>query len=311
MQPQQHSPSSATYANEISDLNDSHTSGVSWGAVFAGATAAAALSLILLMLGLGLGLSSISPWSYSASTIGKSTIAWIIFIQLAASGAGGYLSGRLRIKWATVHTDEVYFRDTAHGLLAWAVASLIMVTLLAGGTKAILSGAIDAGTGAAIAAAPAIADAATNAKPSATDANNHALNYFSDMLLRAEQTVANANNSDVHNEINAIFVSNLRAGSLDPQDRHYLAGLIVKRTGMTQSDADHRVDEVYARLSKSIADAKETAKQAADQARKTAAHSALWMFIALLFGAFIASLAATLGGRQRDDMGGVSAQIFR
>lgn len=67
-------------------------SAVSWGAIFAGAAAAAALSLILLILGVGLGLSSVSPWSFegvSKETFGWSSIAWLTFTALAASGLGG------------------------------------------------------------------------------------------------------------------------------------------------------------------------------------------------------------------------------
>ena len=108
-------------------------SAVSWGAIVAGAAGGAALSLILLMLGTGLGLSSVSPWAYSgvsATTFGVSTILWLTFTQLVASGMGGYLAGRLRTKWVAVHTDEVYFRDTAHGFLAWAIAALATAALL-------------------------------------------------------------------------------------------------------------------------------------------------------------------------------------
>ena len=108
-------------------------SAVSWGAIVAGAAAIAALSLILLILGTGLGLSSVSPWTYSgvsATTFGVSTILWLIFTQLFACGIGGYLAGRLRTKWIAVHTDEVYFRDTAHGFLAWAVAALATYTFV-------------------------------------------------------------------------------------------------------------------------------------------------------------------------------------
>src|ERR1700709_540767 len=107
--------------------SDTSQSAVSWAAIFVGAAAAAALSLVLVILGFGLGLSSVSPWSNvgaTAGTIGIATILWITFTQFAASGVGGYLAGRLRIKWAALHTDEVYFRDTAHGFMAWAAASL-------------------------------------------------------------------------------------------------------------------------------------------------------------------------------------------
>ena len=96
----------------------------------------AALSLILLALGAGLGLSSVSFWSnagMSSSTIGTAAILWLILMQIMSSSMGGYLAGRLRTKWANIHTDEVYFRDTAHGFLAWALALVITAAFLAAG----------------------------------------------------------------------------------------------------------------------------------------------------------------------------------
>lgn len=280
-----------------SDLNNP---GVSWGAVLAGAAAAAALSFILLILGVGLGLSSVSPWSFNATAIGVSTIAWLAFMQLAASGIGGYLAGRLRVKWSSIHTDEVHFRDTAHGLLAWAVATLITVAVLAGGTRAVLSGAIDAGSGVAAAVGPA---AAAGAKAGEGGSAN-SLDYFSDMLLRAAPAAgtgeAGGTVADQRVEIGKIFATGLSTGSLAADDRAYLGQVVASRTGLTQAEAEARVDAVYARAAKAAADAKAKAQQAADTARKAGAHTALWMFVALLLGAFVASLAATFGGRQRD-----------
>ena len=283
---------------------DAHASGVSWGAVFAGAAAAAALSLILLILGFGLGLSAVSPWSYNVAAIGTTTLAWIAFTQLAASGIGGYLAGRLRLKWACVHTDEVYFRDTAHGFLAWSVASLFTVALLTGVAKLLLGGAVDIGVSAAAVVSPAVA-AGTSAAVAGNDSTeqNNPIDYFSDMLLRTNQMQATPDTNSVamRTEVTRIFIADMGTGKLTTEDRDYLARMLVKRTGLTQAEAEHKVDEIYTRAEKTIAEAKEKAKQAADSARKAAAHSALWMFIALLFGAFIASLSATLGGRQRDN----------
>jgi hypothetical protein len=280
-----------------SDLNNP---GVSWGAVLAGAAAAAALSFILLILGVGLGLSSVSPWSFNATAIGVSTIVWLAFMQLAASGIGGYMAGRLRVKWSSIHTDEVHFRDTAHGLLAWAVATLLTVALLAGGTRAVLSGAIDAGSGVAAAVGPA---AAAGAKAGEGGSTNP-LDYFSDMLLRAAPAAgtgeAGSTVADQRVEIGKIFATSLSTGSLAADDRAYLGQVVASRTGVTQAEAEARVDAVYARATKAAADAKAKAQQAADTARKAGAHTALWMFVALLLGAFVASLAATFGGRQRD-----------
>lgn len=292
----------------VSDLNNP---GVSWGAVLAGAAAAAALSFILLILGVGLGLSSVSPWSFNATAIGVSTIAWLAFMQLAASGIGGYMAGRLRVKWSAIHTDEVHFRDTAHGLLAWAVATLVTVALLAGGTRAVLSGAIDAGSGVAAAVSPVAAAGAGAAGAKAGEGSSaNPLDYFSDMLLRAAPAPAAAGTpavtdpgvtvADQRVEIGKIFATGLSSGSLAADDRAYLGQLVAKRTGLTQAEAEARVDAVYGRAAKAAADAKAAAQQAAETARKAGAHTALWMFVALLLGAFVASLAATFGGRQRD-----------
>jgi hypothetical protein len=117
------------------------TSAVSWPAVFAGAVAAAALSLVLLVLGVGLGLSVASPWTASdptAEALSGSTILWIFFTAFAASGVGGYMAGRLRTRWPGTQLDEVYFRDTAHGFLAWGVATLLTAAALTGTIGAIL-----------------------------------------------------------------------------------------------------------------------------------------------------------------------------
>lgn len=283
---------------------DVHASGVSWSAVLAGAVASAALSFILLILGFGLGLSAVSPWSYNDVAIGKSTIIWLAFMQLASAGIGGYMAGRLRVKWVSVHTDEVYFRDTAHGLLAWAVATLLTAALLAGAVRAVLSGAIDAGAGAANVMGPAISGAMRSSTMSDNSGNNtnNTSSYFADMLLRSDTAAPEADNGALRSEVTKIFVTDLAAGKLTPDDRQYLSRVVSKRTGLAPADAERRVDDIYARMSQATAQTKAALKEAADKARKAAAYSALWAFVALLIGAFFASLCATWGGRQRDGM---------
>src|SRR6187401_429584 len=134
-------------------------SAVSWAAVLAGAVGAAALSLVLFLLGTGLGLAAASPWAgegISGSTAGVSTIIWVTVVQLLASVLGGYLAGRLRTRWVTVHTNEVFFRDTAHGFLAWAVATLLMATLLSSAIGSLVTTGVKATSavaGTAVAAA--------------------------------------------------------------------------------------------------------------------------------------------------------------
>src|ERR1700726_496430 len=128
---------------EASGRNEAHSSGVTWAAVIAGAFVVAALSLALLALGTGIGLSAVSPWANagaSAAAIGWTAIGWLVLMQLIASSMGGYLAGRLRTKWVNVHTHEVYFRDTAHGFLVWAVGLVITAAFLTSAATSMIGG---------------------------------------------------------------------------------------------------------------------------------------------------------------------------
>jgi len=134
-------------------------SGVSWAAVAAGAVAAAALTLLLVAFGAGIGFSSISPWSdtgVSGSTFAVGTGIYLVIVAVMSSAVGGYLAGRLRTKWVGVHTSEVFFRDTAHGFLAWAFATLLSATILTASTAYVANGVAAGAGGAAAQAARSI-----------------------------------------------------------------------------------------------------------------------------------------------------------
>jgi len=285
---------------------------VSWPAVFAGATAAAALSLILLVLGTGLGLAVVSPWSHGASAqaISWSTIGWIAFSALASSGLGGYIAGRLRVKWPSLHTDEVYFRDTAHGFLAWAVATLLTAAALTSVIGTVLGAGTTVGAGVAAGAVQAAGQAAgqgarlTGAQAPAQDGSQSM--YAVDSLFRpAPGAAAGATPDDAgfagrRSEIARIFDTGLRDGALSPDDTRYIGQVVAQRTGLSEQDAEARVTAVYGGAQKKLQDAELKAREAADKARKAGAYTALWVFVSLLLGAFFASLMATHGGRRRD-----------
>ncbi len=258
---------------------EAYSSGVSWPAVIGGAFVAAALSLILLALGSGLGLSSVSPWSNvgaSASTVGGMAIGWLILMQIIALSMGGYLAGRLRTKWASIHNDEVYFRDTAHGFLVWALSLVITVFFLASAATTMVGGAAT-GAGAAMAMEA----------NSPADSNG----YFVDSLFRSTSNPPAGNDASQRAEVGRIIAKGLMQQDVPAADKTYIAQLVAARTGLSQSDAEKRVSEIT-----------HDARQAADTARKATAHLLLWIFLALLIGAFCASYAATIGGRQRDHL---------
>src|SRR5580692_5009456 len=130
--------------------------GVSWAAVTAGAVASCALTLVVLAFGVGLGLSVVSPWGgagVSATTFKIGTGLYLVVVAMLSSSIGGYIAGRLRSRWIGVHSDEVYFRDTAHGFVAWAVATVLGAVLLASPASSLLGGAASGVSQAATSAA--------------------------------------------------------------------------------------------------------------------------------------------------------------
>jgi hypothetical protein len=205
--------------------NEAYSSGVSWGAIIAGAFAATALSLALLALGTGIGMSEAASWingRVSSTRIGWTAVVWIVLMQLIASSVGGYLAGRLRTRWVHIHTHEVYFRDTAHGFLVWAV-SLVLTAAALGSASSALAGRVE------------------------------------------PVSVTLADTADQADTQSALTPGNV--GTTGRLDRAYVAA---------------------------------QQAQNAEEARKAIAHSMYWTFVALLVGAFCASVAATFGGKERD-----------
>jgi hypothetical protein len=286
---------------DLPPQEESPSSGVSWAAVIAGAVVSAAFSLALLALGAGLGLVSVSPWSVSKATVetfGVLAGAWFIAVQLFASGIGGYLAGRLRTRWVNTHVDEVFFRDTAHGLLVWAVGAVITALLLASAASSIASGAGRAGAAAVSAAGPALAGQLGVGPASG---NQDSSDYFTDMLFRTDRPPATGTEGASQAEMKRILVRGVASGDLPPADKTYMAQVVASRTGLSQADAEKRVSDVFGQAKAAAAQTAEKAKQAADAARKTGVYVALWAFIALLVGAFSASYMATVGGEVRDE----------
>ena len=307
-------PSTATSATDLrrdvpayATPRGSNVSAVSWGAIFAGAAAAAVLSLILLLLGTGLGLSALSPWANdgaSGKALGAGTIVWVTFMQLAASAMGGYVAGRLRTKWIDLQTDEIVFRDTAHGFLACAVATLFTAALLTSTVSAIVSGGFQAGAQVAGgAASAAAAGGAASADKSGGDSGP--MGYMVDSLFRGSKGSAKngaaGSPEQATAEVARIFTNAAAMGKLPPEDARYAGQLVAQRTGMSQQEAEKRVNDTFNQIQAKKQEAETAARGAADKARKASAAAALWLFISLLIGAFVASFAATYGGHQRDD----------
>lgn len=271
---------------------ESRRSAVSFSAIFAGALAMAASALVLAFVGAGMGLAIATPWSGAAAAATKfaaSTAIALIVIEWLSAAIGGYVAGRMRVKWASVHDEQVFFEDTAHGFLAWTVATLfaawLFASALSGGAHALSSAAANSSHGAATATAE-IASPLTGQ-----------VDYWTDELLRAPQgAAANSSAGDARGEIERILRRGL-TGDIPQADRDYAAQLVAAKAGVDASEAKKRVDAVV----QQIGEAKHSATALADSTRKVAAATSMMTALALAIGAFIASAAAALGGSRRDE----------
>jgi hypothetical protein len=251
---------------------------VSWAAVLAGAAASCALTLLLISFGVGMGFSVVSPWGgsgVSSTTFEIGTGLYFIVMAMISSAVGGYLAGRLRSKWVGIQVEEVGFRDTAHGFLAWAVASILGAMLLASPASSLLGAATSGATQAAV-----------------SSNKNSPVDGYVDELLRSDNPSAQtpANPSETRTELARLFTASFRKdGDLSSPDQQYVAKVVAARTGLSQPDAEKRVTGVV-----------NQAKADLDRARKAAAHIAIWLTLSLFIGAFSAAAAAWEGGGTRD-----------
>jgi hypothetical protein len=277
-------------------------SAASWPSIIAGAFVAAAATVILVALGSGIGFASISPWpdrGASVTTFAVTTAIWLIVTQWVSAALGGYIAGRLRTRWIGTHPHEVFFRDTAHGLITWAVATILVVAVGVGSFRSAAGAAGHvAATGATAAlSAGAGSGGAMSANTAPSNANSQISPYEIDKLFRTSNFGGAALLADARTETAHIAANAFANGSISAADRAYLAEQVSARTGASQTDAQARVDNFVA----SITEAQAKLKAEADSARKAAAEASIYLALSMLIGAFIASVSAALGGRIRDE----------
>jgi hypothetical protein len=324
----------AEYARAVAGSSTAQ-SAASWPAIIAGAVVAVSVSLVLFALGSGLGFASVSPWpghGVSATTFTVSMAIWLIVTQWVSAGVGGYITGRLRTRWVGTHTHEVFFRDTAHGLVTWSLATVLVAATMATTLFSAIGGGVHtlASAGASSAGAAASASAGGQglmAGPHAMPGVPGSEAYGVDKLFRTSSPgnmgagnmgaingaggaqgpapgwqgpMAGGRGSgegDPRTEAAHIAANAWATGAVPDEDRSYLAQLVAARTGSSPADAQKRVDDFIS----DVLNAQTKAKAAADAARKAAAQAAIYTALSLLVGAFIACVAAALGGRLRDE----------
>jgi hypothetical protein len=277
------------------------TSYVEWGAVFAGALAASAISFVLLTAGASIGLSLISP--YQSESYGRTAasiaVFWSVAVPILSFLVGGYIAGRMRSAWADATSDEVQFRDGMHGMLVWALS------IVAGGLLAFLAAGAVANSSAQVAAgalsnreaivAPAIDSLFGVSAAQAAPAEKAATPTPTPRTAAREITPATGERAVVPDtEARAMVARTLTgavaAGQLTPAQKRTLAQIVSERTGISQAEAEQRVDQAY-----------KDALSAIETARQAAVLTGLATATALLVGLLAAWYAAQKGGHHRDN----------
>jgi hypothetical protein len=253
----------------------------SWPTVIAGAFVAIVASLVLLKLGQSLGFASISAWADQSvsGTTAMSTAIWVIATQWISVGLGGYITGRLRTRRYGTPASENRLRDNVHGLLTWVIATVAVATLVGASAQSMYAGAAYG--------APATAQSMVSSLSSPITSRP------TDTLLRYANS-ANSGKLTSYQRIRAdnILGNTLAMGSLPIVDPTLLPGMSGAKGGVSGGDAQRPADyRLPGRLGAGAMPPDEG----------DAAQAAIYTAISLLTGAFVASGAAVLGGRRRDE----------
>lgn len=291
-----------------STANPAATSYVEWPAIFAGAVLASAISAMLVAFGSAIGLSITSAWPDKGVSAFGFVIAltlWLIWVQVSSYAAGGYVAGRLRRRVGDGTAAESELRDGMHGVLVWALSTLIgavLLALAAAGTVSTVTKATAALSGGAVGAASASMGQGSG-QPGQAQGGGHAdpIGYTVDTLFRAEGPAPTDEPPELRDEVARILLVTAAQGQIDPADKAYLARLVAARTGLDQPAAERRVDEVLTRADNLAKAAETKARQVAETARKRGMMLAFLTVASLLVSAAAAWGAAKLGGTHRND----------
>lgn len=249
---------------------------IHWGSAFAGALCASALALVLhgFAGAIGLAASSTAPtWRDASIGLWVLSGVYLVLVALASYGLGGYVAGWLR-SWSTLDTDDRDTREGLHGLLMWAIATLLSSVLLAFAVAASARGAATATTSSTI-----------------SPASENLIAYDLDRLLRSDgRNVPQTDHMRVRAEAGRILLTAGGRSGVTTDDRQYLTRLVAAQTNLAAPEAERRVAVVIASASDNIS-----------RARRSAVILAFMAASAALVGAAAAWFAAGSGARHGRD----------
>jgi hypothetical protein len=243
----------------------------SWGLAIGGGVIATAVTFFLLMLGAGFGLLLVNP-VHSAPAFFTGGAIYFLVAQAFGFAVGGHFAGRLLGPLTETQMQED-IRAGAHALVAWAVAVLATLTVVA------LAGLTATSTGARTASI--YGSAASLSEPTA---------YMVDKLFRPSANGVSNEAVASRAEAGRILDADVANGEqLTADDQERLVELVSRAAGLSHDAAVQRVDGAQAALQSDT-----------NKARKAASYASLWIALSLLFGAIVA-MGAAVSARIEDD----------
>ncbi len=264
---------------------------ISWGAVLAGATISLVAQVILNMIGLGIGLSTVNMAqgdTPSAGSLSMGAGVWWVVSGIIAAGLGGYIAGRLSGKASQSTTAH-------HGLMAWAIATLVVIYLVTSTASGLVGGAMSTVSSAVGGAGKALGGSVQTAVQTAAPS----LNNMSDPMGAIESKVRAGSGGQDPASLRDTAASAVRAAlSGDPAQQaaatDKAADALAKAQNISPEEAKQKIAEYQTQYRDAVAKTKEQAKQTADATAKTVSRGALFGALALLLGAAAAFFAGRM-----------------
>jgi hypothetical protein len=259
---------------------------VSWSGIIGGAVAAAALAFILhsFAAAVGLAVSSTAPtWRDSSISLVLLSGLYLVLVALASYAFGGYLAARIRSPVTAAAGADAEYRDGLHGILTWALATVLTGLMLLITAQAL----------------PRLAaPSAGSTGPATSVAGENIIAFDLDRLFRGGDRRQQLDLERSRAEAARILLTVSSHEGMRADDRSELIRLVSFTTGLPPADADRRVTEVAAQAKRNI-----------DRARRSAVILAFTAGAAALLGAAAAWFAAIAGGAHRDNRSAVPVYL--
>lgn len=269
---------------------------ISWSALLAGVVLVVAIQLVLSLLGASIGFGTVDVTAGdtpSASAFGTGAGVWWVVSACISLFVGGYVA-------AWLAGVELRIDGLWHGLVTWALVTLLTVYLLSSAIGGIASGGASALAGLASTLGSGIKSAAAPVAE-ATGLSPDMMKQRADAFLQtpASSDPATMTPQDAQKQVASDLLVYEKGGPDAAGAKARIIDIIAAQAKIGRPDAQKKFDEADAKLTRARDEAVQAAKTAADATASAAAKTGYAVSIYLALGALAAALGGLVGGAGR------------